>query len=274
MDSLFRYVAAPTTCGYLPDRQWSLEYEYVTSMTAAEYLERMIEGWRHFGPMLFRPACAGCKACQSLRVPVNRFTLNRSQKRNAKLNQDVVELRIGPPSVNQTKLALYDRYHAFQAEKKGWPDHPAKDAASYNSSFVENPFPPLGAPSLPGSVEEWTYYIDRQLVGVGYVDYLPAVPDLGARRRSDGRVPLELSGSGEPLGGGLSAIYFFYEPAERQRGLGVWNVLSLIRMAAQRGLPYVYLGYYVDGCASMAYKPTFLPNQIRGEDGIWRDFRS
>jgi leucyl-tRNA---protein transferase len=264
MESLFRYVASPSPCGYLPDQQWSLEYEYVAEATAAEYLARMIEGWRHFGTMLFRPACGACNACRTLRVSVERFRPNRSQKRNKKANEPEIELRIGRPSVNRNKLLLYDRYHAYQTEAKGWPDHPAKDAASYASSFVDNPF----------AVEEWCYYLGGKLVGVGYVDYLPPTPaTLLARPGPDGRIPLALSESGEPLSGGLSAIYFYYEPAERDRGLGVWNVLSLIEESRRRKLPYLYLGYYVDGCPSMAYKPLFVPNQVRGEDGRWRDFR-
>src|ERR1700722_15259631 len=73
MESLFRYVAAPSSCGYLPDQQWSLEYEYVAALTPGEYLQRLLDGWRRFGYMLFRPACETCRACQSLRVPVDHF---------------------------------------------------------------------------------------------------------------------------------------------------------------------------------------------------------
>jgi arginine-tRNA-protein transferase len=47
----------------------------------------------------------------------------------------------------------------------------------------------------------------------------------------------------------------------------------MIDEAVRRGLPYVYLGYYVAGCASMEYKPRFVPNELRGEDGVWRVFR-
>ena len=53
MESLFTYVAPPSPCGYLPEQSWSLEYEYVGDVTAAEYERRMQEGWRHFGRMLF-----------------------------------------------------------------------------------------------------------------------------------------------------------------------------------------------------------------------------
>jgi leucyl-tRNA---protein transferase len=247
MESLFRYVASPTPCGYLGNRLWSLEYEYVSAISPAEYLARMLDNWRRFGTMLFRPACRSCTACRSLRVVAERFRPDRGMRRCRRANEGVVELRVGPPSVSRAKLALYDRYHAHQADARGWPRHPPRDASSYADSFVHQPFP----------VEEWCYYLDGQLVGVGYVDPLPTLPP----------------GHAGASQGGLSAIYFFYDPRLRERSLGTWNVLCLIDEAARRRLPYAYLGYYVEGCPSMSYKPRFVPNQVRGDDGMWRDFR-
>jgi arginyl-tRNA--protein-N-Asp/Glu arginylyltransferase len=237
MESIFRYVAPPSRCGYLPDRQWSLEYEMVAALTAQEYLDRMLLGWRRFGGMLFRPRCEACRACQSLRVKVAAFRPNRSQRRVIQANRGQVQLRIGHPSVTRAKLQLYDRYHSYQTSARGWPEHPAKDAASYRESFVHN----------PAFTEEWCYYLDHQLIGVGYIDDLP---------------------------GGLSAIYFFYEPELRRRGLGTWNVLTILEEAAQRGRDYVYLGYFVGGCRSLAYKANFKPNQILDGSGAWRDYLS
>lgn len=235
METLFHYVAAPSRCGYLPDRDWSLEYELVSEISPAEYLERMRAGWRRFGHTLFRPSCAGCQACQPLRVPTATFRPNRSQRRVRQRNEGVVRLTIGEPAATRSKLALYDRYHAFQAMNKGWPLHPAKDAASYRSSFVDNPF----------AVEEWCYWIEQRLIGVGYVDVVPE---------------------------GMSAIYFFYDPAERARSPGTWNVLCILEEARRRRLPHVYLGYYVAGCGSLEYKATFKPNEVLGADGQWRPF--
>ena len=164
-----------------------------------------------------------------------RFRPNRSQRRNRNLNQRQVRLTIGQPSLTRQKLDLYDRYHAFQTEAKGWPDHGPKDADDYRDTFTANPVP----------VEEWQYTLAGRLVGVGYVDRLPE---------------------------GLSAIYFFYDPAERHRGLGTWNVLSVIERAAAFRLPYVYLGYHVPGSASLEYKANFAPNETLGPDGVWRPF--
>ena len=67
----------------------------------------------------------------------------------------------------------------------------------------------------------------------------------------------------------LSAIYCYYDPTERARSLGTFNILSLLASARERGLPHVYLGYYVAGCRSMEYKRTFRPNEVLGPNGTW-----
>src|SRR5947209_13923067 len=116
MESLFTYVAPPSPCSYLPEQLWSLEYEFVGDMTAAEYEDRMRAGWRHFGRMLFHPACQHCRACRSLRVPARDFHPDRSQRRAWKANSKDIRIEIGEPGVTSGKLKLYDRYHAFQTD--------------------------------------------------------------------------------------------------------------------------------------------------------------
>ena len=78
----------------------------------------------------------------------------------------------------------------------------------------------------------------------------------------------------DALPNGLSAIYFFYDPDERDRSLGTFNVLRVIDSAAARGIPHVYLGYYVEGCRSLEYKARFRPNEVLGRAGTWQPFRS
>jgi arginine-tRNA-protein transferase len=187
--------------------------------------------------MMFRPHCPACQACRSLRVEVAKFRPNRSQRRAWNLNHDSLEIRVGPPSVTREKLRLYDRFHEFQCEAKGWPEHPAKDAGSYRESFVNN----------PSFTEEWCYYLREsgQLIGVGYVDRLPTA---------------------------MSAIYFYYDPDFRARSLGTFNVLGLLENCVLSKLTYLYLGYYVQGCRSLEYKGNFTPNQALGADGTWQDF--
>jgi arginine-tRNA-protein transferase len=65
-------------------------------------------------------------------------------------------------------------------------------------------------------------------------------------------------------------IYSFFDvgPGAR-KGLGTFIILDHIVRAARAGLPYVYLGYWVEGSSRMAYKTQFRPLERLGRDG-WR----
>jgi arginine-tRNA-protein transferase len=57
----------------------------------------------------------------------------------------------------------------------------------------------------------------------------------------------------------LSAVYTFFDPEERSRGLGTLAVLEQVRYAQQTGLEHVYLGYWVEHSRKMDYKRRFQP---------------
>jgi arginine-tRNA-protein transferase len=234
MEIIVRWTGAPGRCDYLPDRLCRREYMCVSTLDADDYTAFLIAGWRRFGRTLSRPHCSDCNSCRSLRVDAARFRPDRSQRRSRKANEGIVRLRIGTPSVTPEKLALFDRFHVDRSEARGWPRQDPCNARDFAMSFVNNPFP----------TQEWCYFLDDQLVGVGYVDELVA---------------------------GLSAIYFVHDPTHLGRSLGTWNVLSLLDRASALGLPHVYLGYHVAGCPSLEYKARFRPNQTLDADGHWRD---
>jgi leucyl-tRNA---protein transferase len=236
MQSLGTIVTPPHPCSYLPDRVATIRYEFVASLAPAEYEPLMHANWRRFGFSLFKPECDDCAMCRSIRVDVARFVPNQSQKRAARANRDLV-LTVGEPGVSDEKLALYDRYHAFQSDRVGWRDRDPKDPDDYIETFVAHPYP----------TQEWQYRLDGKLVGVGYVDDLPAGP---------------------------SAIYFYYDPDARDRSLGTFNVLSILDYARAGRRPHVYLGYFVDGCRSLQYKSNFRPNQVFMTGRGWVDYRA
>ena len=231
------FLGTPRQCGYLPDQLWRLEYRLAVDLSAAEYAELMIRGWRHFGRAVFRPRCQGCTACTPSRVDVARFRPDRAQRRAWSRNHADLELTIAEPTAGTAQLDLYRRYHQYQEATKQWPDRQGETRDEYHETFVDNPFP----------VQEWRFTLGETLVGIGYVDDLPVGP---------------------------SAITFIHAPEHRDRSLGAYNVLALIDHARTLGLPHVYLGYHIADCPSMAYKARFAPNQALGPDGQWRDFRA
>lgn len=95
----------------------------------------------------------------------------------------------------------------------------------------------------PTRTLEMTYRIAGRLVGVGIVDVTPVA---------------------------LSSVYFFFDPEEARRSLGVFSALAEIEECRRRSLPWWYIGYYVRDCDRMNYKAAFGPNELLGTDGIWR----
>ncbi|RME35281.1 MAG: arginyltransferase, partial [Gammaproteobacteria bacterium] len=65
----------------------------------------------------------------------------------------------------------------------------------------------------------------------------------------------------------LSAVYTFFEPAGSRRGLGRHAVLSEIRLAREAHLKWLYLGYWISGCAKMRYKNEYRPLEYLGPGG-------
>lgn len=70
------------------------------------------------------------------------------------------------------------------------------------------------------------------------------------------------------LSSGLSAVYTFWDPVESHRGLGVFAILSQIEAVRQEGLPYLYLGYWIDHHPKMHYKIHYRPIELF-RDGRW-----
>ncbi len=67
----------------------------------------------------------------------------------------------------------------------------------------------------------------------------------------------------------LNAVYFFFDPKESKRSLGTFNILTLIDICRERGLEYLYLGYYIKEVNAMNYKARFKPHQLL-LDGQWQ----
>lgn len=95
-----------------------------------------------------------------------------------------------------------------------------------------------------------------------------AVPSFVTEYRIGG----ELAGLGfcDRGADGLSSVYFCFDSRWAERSLGIYSVLRECAWAAGQGLRWYYLGYWVQGNATMAYKGRFAPRQVLDWDsGLW-----
>jgi len=70
------------------------------------------------------------------------------------------------------------------------------------------------------------------------------------------------------VGDAWSSVYCYYDPECRDRALGTFMALAEIETAASHGLRWWYPGFWVAGCAKMAYKARFGPAEVLRE-GCW-----
>ncbi len=220
---LKHFVAEERACSYLPEARAALEYRLLVGLQPAELEWLLAHGWRRFGASVFRPACAACGECVSLRIPVEGFVPTRSQRKAHNRCADL-EVSVGPPRVDDERLALYAKWHAAREQVHGWEPSPL-EAADYAQQFAFE----------DASAREVIYRDGGQLVGVGICDETDAA---------------------------FSAVYFFHDPDRARLSLGVNHILTLIDLARQRGKRHVYLGYRVLGCAAMRYKAGFHPHEL------------
>ena len=66
----------------------------------------------------------------------------------------------------------------------------------------------------------------------------------------------------------LSAVYFYFDPGFEKRSLGTFNILYLAELARRENCDYLYLGYWIEPVAAMAYKARFRPHYLL-VDGEW-----
>lgn len=99
------------------------------------------------------------------------------------------------------------------------------------------------------------------------IEYRKRTIDTGITGRGGDLVAVALT---DVLGDGLSMVYSFFEPGEAHRSLGSFMILDHIARARRLGLPYVYLGYWIEGSKKMDYKGRYLPQQRLAPSGWLR----
>ncbi|MEM7780154.1 MAG: arginyltransferase [Pseudomonadota bacterium] len=231
------FVTSPAPCPYLPGRQ---ERKVFTELKGAhadqlnEALGRI--GFRRSQTVAYRPSCLDCQACVSVRVVAGEFKPSSTQRREIKRNRDLIVTECRPWATDE-QFELLTKYLAARHPDGGMS---TMDELDYADMVEHTPV----TSTLVEYREPLTDGSPGQLVGACLTD-----------RQGDG----------------LSMIYSFYDPDHEGRaGLGNYIILDHIQRAARSGLPYVYLGYWIDGSPRMQYKVRYRPLERLTREGWQR----
>lgn len=148
-------------CPYLPDRQAWDRAIWAGSAPGAVYERFMDAGFRRSGKLLYQPACRGCRACASIRVPVAAFRPDKSQRRCRRRNADL-RVTHAEPSYSDEKFALYRKYIV------GWHHRDdIESPAAFGSFLYDSP--------LDTTLEFEYRDPSGRLLAVGICDRCPSV---------------------------------------------------------------------------------------------------
>jgi arginine-tRNA-protein transferase len=234
------YITTPAPCPYVEGRFERKIFTRLRGAEAAGVNDALTQlGFRRSQNIVYRPACDGCSACVSVRVVVDAFVPNRSLRRVWRRNADLVA-RPCPAEASREQFALLRRYLDARHADGGMAE---MDALDYRMMVEDSPV-------------ETTIVEFRER---------PAVGQEGGR--------LVAACLTDIMSDGLSMVYSFFAPDQEARSLGSFMVLWHAAHARARGLPYVYLGYWVADCQKMSYKTRFQPLERLTADG-WVRFEA
>jgi leucyl-tRNA---protein transferase len=226
------YLTSPSVCPYLPGKEERKVFTHIVGRRGRDLNEILTQGgFRRSQTIAYRPACDNCRACVSVRVLVNEFKPSDNMKRVLKTNRDLIGTLV-PNKPSSDQYSLFRRYLDARHTDGGMADM---------------------------SVLDYSMMVEDSHVDTAMIEYRRRGVDSGITGRGAGDlISVCLT---DIMSDGLSMVYSFYDPELQDRSLGTLMILDHIERAKALGLPYLYLGYWVDGSKKMAYKARFTPQE-------------
>jgi arginine-tRNA-protein transferase len=225
------YLTAPSPCPYLPGRHERKVFTHLVGDKAADLNDLLTHGgFRRSQSIAYRPACDQCRACVSVRVIANEFRPSRSFRKVLVRNADIV-------GEQRSAVPTSEQYSIFRAYLDQRHRH------------------------------DYAMMVEDSHVETRIIEYRRRGEGSGIHGRGEELIAVALT---DVLSDGLSMVYSFFDPSLQGRSLGTFMILDHIARARRQGLPYVYLGYWIEGSKKMDYKGRFLPQQRLAPSGWLR----
>ena len=232
------YLTAPSPCPYLGGREERKVFTHIVGRRAREINEILTQGgFRRSQTIAYRPACEGCRSCVSVRVLADEFRPSGNLKRVIRANGDLVGATV-PNRPTSEQYSLFRRYLTARHGAGGMVDM---------------------------SVGDYALMIEDSHVETRLVEFRRRGPDTAINGRGTG--PLLAVALTDILADGVSMVYSFFDPDLAERSLGTFMILAHVARTRSPALPYLYLGYWVEGSPKMAYKARFRPQERLGSEG-------
>jgi arginine-tRNA-protein transferase len=228
------YITAPQACPYIPGRMERKLFTHLTRDKPAFLVDNLLKGgFRRSQNIAYMPYCDSCSACVPVRIVVSEFEARRSLKRIARANGDLAATRM-PADPTSEQYALFRSYI---------------DARHGDGGMAEM------------SVLDYSLMVEDSVVKTFVTEYRLKPKPHDKPDDEDGGSPLIALSLCDRLGDGVSMVYSFYDPAWSARSLGTYMILEQVEYARSLGLPFVYLGYWIEGSRKMRYKSRFQPQE-------------
>ena len=214
----------PHPCDYLPgEHSRSLVVIDEESLSPRAYEFLLAQGFRRSGTHAYRPWCDHCRQCIAVRIPVETFHPNRSQRRILKFNRDLKAEWQVATELNDEQWQLYHRY----LQARHGEGEMARAGRTASNDFL------------------FSHWAETELMELRLNGELVAVAVTDVQRHS------------------LSALYTFFAPEHARRSLGSYAIMQQIESARDAGRRWLYLGYWIAPCRKMGYKANYLPVEAR-----------
>ncbi|WP_157670047.1 arginyltransferase [Chitinibacter sp. GC72] len=171
------YATAPYPCSYLDGQLARSQVAVPSDLIDSDIYSQLVEqGFRRSGLFVYRPWCDHCQACVPVRLLVNQFVPNRTQRRVAQRNQ-ILRVRLMELAFREEHFSLYQRYQQSRHPGGGMDQD---NREQYESFVLKSNVASFLAEFLEDGVVRMVSLIDQLEDGISSV-YTFFDPDLAPR---------------------------------------------------------------------------------------------